>query len=216
MQQIFILWSSSVSGVWSTFGGRAGLVKQKISKLMFEKNWVWEKCEVFNLWYAWATAEFVRENCLPLLRKYKRWNWKTIVLINIWGNNIKARWKPDGYVCSPEEYKKELESLLNNIQKEVDDIIFVSSGYVDEAKTTPKLSPLDWEYSYFYNDRKILFNNITENLCKELWIEYIGVDMSPAEWVNKYCYKDWLHSNDKWHRYLFDKVWEKLKNMIDL
>jgi len=36
-----------------------------------------------------------------------------------------------------------LESLLNNIQKEVDDIIFVSSGYVDEAKTTPKLSPLD-------------------------------------------------------------------------
>jgi len=61
-----------------------------------------------------------------------------------------------------------LRNLLNEIQKKVDNIIFVGSGYVDESKTMPKISPLDGEYSYFYNDRKILFNNITEKLCKEL------------------------------------------------
>ncbi len=214
MQQIFILWSSSVCGVGSTFWGWAGLVKNKLHEIMFGEDGIWEKFEIFNFWYAGANATFVSENCLPLLGKYKR-EWKVVVLINVGGNNLKARWKPDNYVSSPEEYKNELRNLLNEIQKKVDNIIFVGSGYVDESKTMPKISPLDGEYSYFYNDRKILFNNITEKLCKELWIKYIGVDVDPQERVDKYAYKDGLHSNDEWHQYLFDKIWVELKNILN-
>lgn len=63
-----------------------------------------------------------------------------LVLINIGGNNSKAEGSPDNYISTPEEYRESVRNLFSEMKPFVDKIIFVSSGYIDESKTNPKIS----------------------------------------------------------------------------
>lgn len=210
MKQVFIFGSSLVYWVWSTFGGWAWLMKSKFHDMMFASWGVWEEFEVFNFGKSWATMDFVKDHYKYMLNHYKR-DGHTIALINVWWNNMKAENTPDNYVSSPEEFEKELQELLKEIKKDFDEVLFVGSWCIDESKTNPKPNPLTWGCSYFTNERKDLFDKIIQDICEELHIEYIGIDMSKEDWIKDCLYKDGLHANDNGYTYVFHKIWSKIK-----
>ncbi len=215
MKQVFIFWASSTYWVWSTFGWRAWLLKNKLHEIIYSQDGVWEDFEVFNFWKTGVTIDFLKDNYLRNLEAYKRKD-KTMILVNIGGNDLKARDEPTNYVSSPEDYKENLKSLLSDMKKYVDKVVFVASWFFNESKTTPKKSPFGNHSSYFFNDRKKLFDNINKEICQELDIGYLGIDIDPDEWASKYTYTDWLHANNDWYRYSFEKIWTKVKTFFEI
>lgn len=215
MKQIFILGSSSVAGVWSSFGGRSTLLKKKLHNSMFGEKWVGEKFECFNFGLAGATIQQVKDIYLQNYKSYTR-DGESIVIINVWGNNCKAEDTPDNFISSPQQFEEEMKDLLTTIKKDGHTVIFVGSGYVDESKTNPKPNPLTGGCSYFKNDRKEIFDTIIRNVCQELDIKYLGIDIEKDIRIAQYMYEDWLHANDLWHTYIFQKLWEEIRNIFDI
>ena len=215
MKQVFILGSSSVAGVWSSFGGRSTLLKQKLHSIMFGEKWVGEKFECFNFGLAGATIQQTKDIYLQSYNSYAR-NGEKIVIINVWGNNYKAENTPDNFVSSPKQFEIEMKDLLTIIKKDGHTVVFVGSGYIDESKTDPKPNPLTGGCSYFRNDRKEIFDSITKNICQELDIQYLNIGIKKDIRIAKYIYQDGLHANDLWHTYIFNKLREEISNIFDI
>lgn len=216
MKQIFIFGSSSTYGVGSTNGGWSGLLKKKLHNRMYGENGIGEKYEVFNFGKSGATIDMVQNSYKSQLDAYGR-DGVNIALLNVGGNNalaINNPDNPDNYVSEPEEYKKEIHSLLLSMKKDFVHIFFVEGGYYDESKVSPKQSPFDNSCSYFSNERKQLFSNVTKGVCEELDIIYIPVRVSEQEWIEKYIYQDGLHSNDAGYKYIFNNIWSLIEPLV--
>ena len=211
--QIFFLGSSSIYGVGGENGGYADIVKQKIHNKMFGKKGVGEKYEIYNFGKSGATIDFVKKHLPILLKAYGRGG-KTIVVINVGGNNAKAEDKPTNFVSTIEEYSQEMRKLLNMLKKKCTNVIAVGSGYYDESKVNPKPNPLTGGKSYFSNDRSQKFQNEFKKLCKERGIVFIGIDVSEKEWKKKYIFKDGLHANKFGHEMIAKKILSELENMF--
>jgi len=214
MKQIFIFGSSSTYGVGGTKGGWAGLLKEKLHTKMYGEGGVGEALEVFNFGKSGATIDLVQDTYKKQLEIYGR-DAEKIILLNVGGNNAKAINEPDNYVSEPEDYRKEIHSLLSNMKQDVSYVFFVEGGHYEEAKVYPKQSPFSNSVSYFSNARKQLFSQATKNVCNELGVTYIPVEVSEEEWIEKYAYKDGLHSNDAGYEYIFKNIWKHIEQLLN-
>lgn len=211
MKQFFILGASSVYGVGAESDGWGDLVKQYLHSKMYGTNGVGEKYEVFNFSKAGSTIEFVSETADWIYEKYARDN-DVVTIVSVGGNDAKAENEPDNFVCSPEDFQKKVTTLFETLQQHSKKIIFVSNGFVDEAKTSPKPSPFgDGKVSYFTNEHRSQFNNITKQICEEKGIDFVGVDIDKDAWIKDYLYVDGLHPNQTGYQ----RVFEALRPIID-
>lgn len=208
--QFFILGSSSTYGVGSSSGGWGDLIKQYVHSRMYGENGVGEKYEVYNFGKSGATIDFVKEAMPWLLANYGRGG-KIIFIVSVGGNNSKARSTPDNFVSTPEDYKREMEDLLLLLKQNSDKVIVVGNAFVDESKTSPKSDPLSDNVDYFTNARRRQFTNINRDICKENDMDFVDVNVSQQEWVEKYLYADGLHSNQAGHQLIF----EAIKPLVD-
>lgn len=206
MTQIFVLGSSSTYGVGGPNGGWADMIKQYLHEKMFGENGVGEKYEVYNFGKSGATIDFVKNSFPSQLKDYGRQQ-KTIILVAIGGNNTKAEQEPDNFVSTPEEYESEMRELLDFLKQSSDGLILVgSNGYVDEAKTNPKLNPLTGGRSYFTNARRQQFSTIVKRICEDTNVDLADVAVSQEEWLSKYLYIDGLHPNNAGHQLIFESI----------
>ena len=137
-----------------------------------------------------------------------------ISVVAVGGNNSKAEERPDNYVSTIDEYRKEMSELLDLLKARSSAVIFVGSGFVDETKITPKLSPLSGKKSYFTNSRREEFAECVKMLCKERKIPFIDVGVSEKEWKRKYLYTDGLHSNARGHELINRKVLAEVEKYL--
>lgn len=214
MKQVFIFGSSSVYGVGAEQGGWADLLKQRLHKKMYGADGVGEKYELYNFGYSGAGADFVTVAAREQLKFYRR-SGKVVAILSVGGNNSKAEDEPDNFVSTIEEYEQLMTYLLERMKEDVDEIIVVGSGTVDEAKTNPKPNPLTGGKSYFTNDRRIAFSHALMKLCQKQGVRFVDIDMKPDEWQKDYLYKDGLHPNQKGHEYIAAKVWPELEKLLD-
>jgi len=182
------------------------MLKRELHKRSYADAGEGERYEVFNFAKSGAKISFVQGTFKDQLRNYKRSNAKTIALVAIGGNNTKAENEPDNFVSTPEEYEAELTTLLQDIQRSVDQVVFIGSGYVDEAKTNPKHNPLTGGKSYFTNERRAIFEEKLKEICEKLHIPLVSLDVSETEWKSNYLYVDGLHPNSEGHAFIFGKV----------
>lgn len=173
---------------------------------MFSEGGVGEKYEVFNFAKSGETISFVKDLAPQILKEYGRGQ-KTIIIASAGGNNTKAVDAPENYVSTLTEYENEIRELLTLLKKSSDALILVdSNGYVDEAKTNPKLNPLNGRYSYFTNARRKQFKVKADALCKELSIPVAEVTVDDEQWEQKYMYEDGIHPNQAGHQLVFESI----------
>jgi len=212
MKQIFILGASSVYGVGAEHGGWGDLVKSYIHSKQYTPDGPGEMCEVFNFAKAGSTVEFVADTFPWVCQNYLRDGAELAILISVGGNDAKAQNMPDNYVCTTESFREKITGLCSVLQARSQHVIFVSNGYVDETKVSPKPSPFsDGNVSYFTNERRGQFNAITKEVCETNGFDFVTVDCDRETWISNYLYKDGLHPNQAG----YERVFEALRSKLD-
>lgn len=210
MKQFFILGASSVYGVGAEQGW-ADHVKAYVHKKMYSSQAVGEKYEVFNFSKSSSTIEFIASNLEWIHQAYARPQSELIILICVGGNDAKAEGTSDNFVSTTEDFKAKLEVLVDGLKQYSNEIIFVSNGFIDESKTNPKISPFGNSKSYFTNERRSQFNEITQRVCENNDLTFISTDVDKDTWIKNCLHDDGLHPNQLGYQ----KVFEALKPSID-
>lgn len=211
--QIFFVGSSSVYGVGGPQGGWADIVKQKLHKQMYGQNGAGQVYEIYNFGKSGATVDFVQANFPVFFKQYNR-GAKTITILNVGGNNAKAKGTPDNFVSTPEEYKKEMHMLLTSISTLSTHTIGVGYKYFDETKTYPIYHKEIGGNSYFSNARTQEFNAIFKTLCTQKGLPFVDIDVEKDTWIREYLYEDGLHPNQKGHELIATKVLSELERIM--
>jgi lysophospholipase L1-like esterase len=124
---------------------------------------------------------------------------KADVLIFQGGGNDAAYEHAEGnYQVSPEEFKNNLEKIIEKAKKITDKIIFVGFKNIDESRTMP----VSWCDFYYTNDNIKKYCEIMKNICDKsgvLFLDIFGI------LENDDLY-DGLHPNAKGHEKIFQKV----------
>ena len=214
MKQIFILGASSVYGVGAEHNGWGDLVKSYIHSKLYAPDGLGEICEVFNFAKAGSTIEFVANTFPWICENYQRGS-ELITLVSVGGNDAKAQNALDNYVCTPDAFREKITSLCSLLKARSKHVIFVSNGYVDETKVSPKPSPFgDGNVSYFTNERRSQFNAITKEVAESMGFNFIAVDCDKDTWINEYLYKDGLHPNQAGYELVFETLKPKLDEIL--
>ncbi len=214
MAQIFILGSSNVYGVGGEYGGWADLVKQEIHTRMYGKNGIGEKIEVYNFGFSGATVDFVIRTFPQQIKEYGR-SRNIIAVVSVGGNNSKAQGTLDNYFSTPDHYQKDVLRMFELLKKSCNHVLVVNgSGFYDELKTMPFVSPKSGKRIYFSNNRKKLFDDVLIPLCREYGFPYIDVEISKNEWIKKYSYTDGLHPNSKGHEHIYKCIMKELIKVV--
>lgn len=199
-------------GVGADNQGWGDLIKSYIHGKIYGTDGAGETHEVFQFAKPGSTIEFIRSTCPWIVENYRRESAETTVLLAIGNNDAKASNEPTNYVCSTDEFRQKALELLTMLKREFDHVILVGNGYVDESKTSPKPSPFgDGRVSYFTNERRSLFNAITQEICDDLRIEYVKLDVDKDEWIKNYLSRDGLHPNQSG----YDKVFEAIQPVLE-
>lgn len=206
MTQLYILGSSTAYGVGGEGGGWGDLIKQELHRRNYGPQGHGEVYEVFNFAKSGAKIQFVIDSFPSQFAHYSRPNTKSIALVAVGDNNAKANGQPDNFVSTLDAYLAQMSQLLQLLTTTCDVTIAVGSGFVDETKTSPKINPLSGNKSYFSNQRRIAFESAWANLCGQLNVPFVGVDVSVAEWQHHYLYQDGLHPNAAGHHYIARRV----------
>jgi len=205
MKQIFIVGASSPYGVGAESTGWGDLVKQYMHSQMYRQDGVGEKCEVYNFTKPGATIDFVVNTLPSQLKDFGR-DAEITIIASVGGNNSKAENTPDNFVSTEDEYRAEMESLLEQLTESSDNLIIVSNTYVDESKTNPKTNPFTGGSSFFTNERRGAFNQITRELCDAKQVPFVAVSQTVEEWIEKYQYEDVLHPNQAGHQQILEAI----------
>lgn len=214
MKQVFILGASTVYGVGAQQAGWGDLVKQYFHSYMFSEGGPGEAFEVYNFAKSGATIDFITKTFPEHFENYSK-SEKVISIASVGGNNSRANYDPGNFVSTPDSYKKELLDLVETLKARSDKIIFVGNGWVDETKTTPFLTKRGGKY-YFTNERRRQFDEITRQVCEQDSIDYVSIDVSEKDWVDRYIYQDGLHPNQAGHQLIFDALKPYLQKVLGI
>jgi len=210
MKQIFILGSSFAYGVGAKNQGWADQLKSHLLNIMYGENGIGEKIEIHNFSKSGETIDFIKRNLTSQLKEYKR-NGETTAIINIGLNNAKAVNNPNNYLCLIENYSDQMNDLISQVRKQIDNIIILGYPYHNEEKTFPKTNPFTGEKSYFSNKRTELFNIELEKICADKKIKFLNIKIDENDWIENYLYDDGLHPNQKGHDHVFELLKEQIK-----
>jgi lysophospholipase L1-like esterase len=214
MKQVFILGASSVYGVGAESDGWGDLVKSYVHGKIYSLDGPGETCEVFNFAKAGSTVEFVASTFPWICENYQRGP-ELITLVSVGGNDAKAQNAPDNFVCTPNAFREKIANLCSVLKEHGKQVIFISNGYVDESKVSPKPSPFnDGNVSYFTNERRSQFNAITKEICESVGFDFVAVDCDKDTWINRYLYKDGLHPNQAGYELVFEALKPKLNKLL--
>lgn len=110
-------------------------------------------------------------------------------------------------MTSLEEFKANIQKLIERAQKISQKIIFVGLTPVEESKTTP----IPWNTDKSYKNESVKkYNEIVKFICKEKNVHFIEIF---DQWIGsdyKSLLEDGLHPNSEGHK----KIFEMVKNFL--
>lgn len=107
----------------------------------------------------------------------------------------------------PEEFKENIQKLIERAQKISPKIIFVGLTPVDEPKTTP----IPWNTDKSYKNENVKkYNEIIKSVCQDENIHFIEIFDKWLESDYQNLLEDGLHPNSEGHKKIFEAVKEFL------
>lgn len=130
----------------------------------------------------------------------------TAIIIAIWTNDSMIYNKKENTTKEIFETNlKEIITLCKNYNF-IKNIFFISTTNCDEEKTNPVL----WWKFYYSNKNLETYNEIIKRISKENDLYFIDI-----YWLlDKTDFYDWLHPNQNWHKKIYKKVYNYIKNKI--
>lgn len=171
-------------------------------KIYFKKTGKFN--EVFNLGNPGRETtrllNYIDNECKARLgARYKKDN---IIIIQI-GINDACLVKNKKPRTSPEQFRQNIQKLIDITEKYVNKVVFIGILPVDESK----VNPLYWNVDAYYKNNEIKkYNQIIKSVCKEKKAYFIE---TYNDWI-KIDYKkllhDGLHPNTEGHQKIYDAV----------
>ena len=121
----------------------------------------------------------------------------------------------EGQINTPlDEYKENVHDILmiakeqiKTTKQEIGKVIVVGPYPIDEKKTCP----VPWAPHYYRNDDIEKYSKALQRICEKMDVEYVDIwENFAAKSLTEYLYEDGLHLNTESHKYIFEKVIEKL------
>ena len=158
---------------------------------------------IYNLGVIGNTTEYLLERFESETRRRLEENEERTFIFAIGLNDSQYIHSKNGLRFSLEEYKNNLNELLNLAKKFSSKIIFVGLTPIDETKTTP----IPWNTDKSYKNEYIKkFNNILSKFCKEKKIYFIDIFQKFIEKDYQNLLEDGLHPNSDGHKKVFEIV----------
>jgi lysophospholipase L1-like esterase len=173
---IICIGASSLYGVGGTKGSWADLYKQNLHLKQYGDNGGGQVHEIYNLGIPGATIEnFLKRVEIDLISTRKPGR-KLVTVIQIGGNNTMAIDEPENYTTSPEKFKHLVKVILQIAKKYSDELLWVGLNLMDERKVMPIEKDLEKNRKvYFPNERRIAFDKIAQETCRELNVKHINL-----------------------------------------
>lgn len=123
------------------------------------------------------------------------------IIFQTGGNDASYEHTPNNYLVSPEQFKVNLENIIERAKKITANVIFMDLKNCDETRTMP----VPWIDIYYTNENMQKYNTLMETVCREHGIMFL--DIQPL--VNE-DFDDGLHPNARGHKKIFEQVREFL------
>lgn len=117
------------------------------------------------------------------------------------GNDASTRSLGGQNEVSLDEFKKNIQEIIDRAKKITDKIIFMDLKNCDESKTMP----VYWDDIYYSNENILKYSQAMEEVCKEN--EVLFLDIAP---LTDNEFDDGLHPNALGHEKIFQQVKEFL------
>lgn len=112
---------------------------------------------------------------------------------SVFDNELGTNW------TSLEQYKNNLQALVDKASKFTDKIVFCGPKKIDESKTTP----VPWRTSLHYREKDILeYGRVLESVAKENDVPYLQL----YDTLRFDDLADGIHPNESGHQKIFEKV----------
>jgi len=109
----------------------------------------------------------------------------------------------NAFMTPSEEFKTNIQKLIDRAQKISAKIIFIGLTPVDESKTTP----IPWNTDKSYKNENIKkYNEIIKSICKEKSIHFIEIFDKWIDFDYQDLLEDGLHPNSEGHKKIFETV----------
>ena len=210
MANILIFGASGTYGAWDRKGGWAqrlrGFLDEKTLSGLYEHL-------IYNLGVSGNTTEDLLERFeFETKQRLKEEKEEPIFIFLTGMNDSQFIHSKNQVRFTPEQYKDNLEKLLNLAQKFSLKIIFMGLWPVDETKTTP----IPWNADKSYKNEYIQkFNEILRVFCKENKVPFIEIFDKLMNIDYKNLLEDGLHPDSEGHQKIFEIVKDFLiKNKI--
>ena len=152
------------------------------------------ECEIYNLSISGGTTETI----LDRFESEAKIREADGLIFQSGGNDSYLKGKNGSNQISLEQFKKNLENIIEKAKKITSNIIFIGFKNVDESKTTP----VSWKDIYYVNSEIKKYDEAMRDVCKENNIPYLDI----FGLLENNDFEDGLHPNTKGHEKIFRKV----------
>ena len=210
MTQILVFGDSITYGAWDKEGGWV----QRLRKFLDEKNLTDPDfyCLVYNLGVSGNNSKDLLERFEFETKQRLEENEETIIIFAVGINDSQFVHSENKNRISLENFKKNLQELINLAKNFSSKIVFLGLTPVDETKTTP----IPWNTDKSYKNEYILkYNEIIKTVCEENKIYFVELFEKLKEINYQKLLDDGLHPNSEGHKKIFEIIKDFLiKNKI--
>lgn len=202
--RVLVFGDSITQGYWDTEGGWVDKLRKHYDELQvqdFDKD----QPTIFNLGISADTSQNVLARAGAEIKARTRHNIPPIVIVQIGINDSCA--EPGGNMVPIDEYKTNLEKIIEALQPMNVKLVFVGLSACDETKTTP----VSWGEYHYTNKSIKAYEDQMKAVAEAANVPFVSVfdEFTKAMQASELL-ADGLHPNNEGHEVIFDIVKARL------
>lgn len=210
MKYLFFFGASYVHGVGAVHGSWPDIFKGEAHARMYGPAPAGEACQVYELGVPGATSQHLLDRMGNELhsRVHDGTSKDDVYIVLHTGiNDCKAIDRPDNFLMDAAAFRDIVQQIVDVARQYSAHVILLGLPLLDESRNNPKINPITGNESYFTNARVREFDDTLRQVSSEMGVVYVPlIERLPADWLEKYAYRDGLHPNDLGYQWIADQL----------